>query len=102
LALIMNGWLVAFVSVTVIEEKSLGFLLVGLLPHGIFEIPAFILGQAAALSFGTIAILSLFQKKRRGQFLPSLKCNLNYLVVACALLIPAAIIETYVTPLFLS
>ena len=102
LALTVNGWLIAFVSVVVIEEKSLGFLLVGLLPHGIFEIPAFILGQAAALSLGTIVILSLFQKRRRGQFLPGLKWNLRYLGVACILLLPAAIIETYVTPLLLT
>ncbi len=102
LALTANGWLIAFVSVAVIEQESLGFLLVGLLPHGIFELPAFIMGQAAALSFGTMAILSLFQKRRRGQLVPSLKRNLNYLVVACALLLPAAIIETYVTPLFLN
>lgn len=102
LALTLNGWLIAFVSVAVIEQESLGFLLGGLLPHGIFEIPAFIIGEAAALSFGAMAILSLFQKRRRGQLVPSLKRNLRYLVVACALLLPAAIIETYITPLFLT
>jgi len=29
------------------------------LPHGVFELPAFILGEAAALSFGAMAILAL-------------------------------------------
>ncbi len=102
LALTLNGWLIAFVSVAVIEQESLGFLLGGLLPHGIFEIPAFILGQAAALSFGTMAVLSLFQKRRRGQLVPSLKRNSRYLMISFALLVPAAIIETYITPLFLT
>ena len=66
LTLTVNGWLIAFVSVIVSEEKSLGFVLAGLLPHGIFEIPALILGEAAALSFGAVVILALFKRERRG------------------------------------
>jgi len=86
----------------VIQEKSLGFLLAGLLPHGIIELPAFIIGEAAALSFGAMVILVLFKKKERSQLVPSLKQNLRYLMIAFALLIPAAIIETFVTPLLLT
>ena len=101
LALIINGWVIAFVSTLVIEEESLGFLLAGLLPHGIFELPALILGEAAALSFGAMVVLTLFKKERRNLLLPSLKQNLKYFGVALALLLPAAIIETYITPLLL-
>ena len=102
LSLMVNGWLLAFVPGLVIQEKSLGFVLAGLLPHGIFEIPALIIGQAAALSFGAMAILALFRKRRRNLLLPNLKQNLRYLLIALALLLPAAIIETYITPLFLT
>ncbi len=102
LVLIVNGWLIAFVTAVVMQEKSLGFVLAGLLPHGIFELPALILGQAAALSFGTVVILALFKKERRERLLPSLKQNFRYLTLAIALLLPAAIIETYVTPLLLT
>ena len=102
LTLTVNGWLLAFVSVIVSQEKSVGFVLAGLLPHGIFELPALIMGEAAALSFGTVMILALFKKERRSLLLPSLKRNLRYLMVALALLLPAAIIETYVTPLLLT
>ena len=101
LALTVNGWLIAFISVAVVREESLGFLLAGLLPHGIFELPALILGQAAALSFGAMVVLTLFKKERRNLLLPSLKQNLKYFGVALALLLPAAIIETYITPLLL-
>ena len=102
LALTVNGWLIAFVSVAVVQEQSLGFLLAGLLPHGIFELPALIIGQATALSFGTMTILILFQKRKR-KLMPSvLKQNLRYLMLAVALLLPAAIIETYLTPLLLT
>ncbi len=101
IALTFNGWLLGLVSITVIQEESLDYLLAGLLPHGIFEIPAFIMGEAVAFSFGTAVILALFKKERRNLLLPNLKQNLRYLIVALALLLPAAIIETYVTPLLL-
>ncbi|HEX74248.1 MAG TPA: stage II sporulation protein M [Dehalococcoidia bacterium] len=102
LALTVNGWVIAFVSATVIQEESLGYLLAGLLPHGIFELPAFILGEAAALSFGAMAIVALFRRDRRNLLLPNLKRNFKYLMIALALLLPAAIIETFVTPLLLT
>jgi len=102
LALTVNGWLIAFISVAVIQVKSLGFVLAGLLPHGIFELPAFILGEAAALSFGAMVIIALFKKEKRSLLLPSLKQNLKYLMVALALLVPAAIIEIYITPWLLN
>ena len=101
LTLMLNGWLLTFVSSAVMQEKSLGFVLAGLLPHGIIEIPAFILGEAAALSFGAMVILVLFKKKQKNQLVPSLKQNFKYLMIAFALLVPAAIIETFVTPLLL-
>ncbi len=100
-ALIVNGGLIAFVSSVVVTEKSLGFLLAGLLPHGIFELPALIIGEAAALSFGTLAVVALFKKESRQLLAPSLKKNVRYLMVALALLVPAAIVETYITPLLL-
>jgi len=99
--LVINGWLITLVSTIAIQEKSLSFVLAGLLPHGIIELSALILGEAAALSFGAMVILVLFKKKDRSQLVPSLKQNLRYLVIAFALLVPAAIIETFVTPLLL-
>jgi len=101
LALMANGLLLSFVSSSVAQQESLGFLLAGLLPHGIFELPALIMGEAAALSFGTMAIIALISKKRRNQLPLNLKQNLRYLVVAWTLLLPAAVIETYITPLLL-
>jgi len=101
IALLFNGVLLGFVSIIVAQHESVGFVLAGLLPHGIFELPAIIMGEAAALSFGTALILALFSKRRRAMVIPSLKENLKYLAIAGALLVPAAVIETFVTPLFL-
>ena len=101
LALVLNGWLLGVISIAVLEEQSLGYLLAGLLPHGIFELPALIMGEAVALSFGTAVLLTLFKKEGRKLLLPNLRQNLRYLTLALILLLPAAIIETYVTPLIL-
>lgn len=98
-ALTLNGWLLAAVSTAVVQEESLGFLAVGILPHGVIEIPAFLMAQAAALSFGTAVVVSLFNKEKRGLVLPSLRQNVKYLALALVLLVPAAVIEAYITPL---
>ena len=87
------------VSVAVIQEKSLGYLLAGTLPHGILELPALIIGEAAAFSFGTAVMLALVNRERRKLVLPNLRQNIRYLALAVILLFPAALIETYVTPL---
>jgi stage II sporulation protein M len=100
--LFLNGCIVGLVSTIVMEEESLGFVLAGLLPHGIIELPAFFIGEAAALSFGTVVVVALFRKEKRNLILPSLKRNLKYLGIALALMIPAAIIETYVTSLLVT
>ena len=97
--LLLNGWIVGLVSTVVTEQKSLGFVLAGLLPHGVIELPALFIGEAAALSFGIMAIIALFKKEKRELFLPSLKQNLRYLTLAVALMLPAAAIETFLTPL---
>jgi stage II sporulation protein M len=97
--LLLNGWLVGLVSTVVTEQESLSFVLAGLLPHGVIELPALFIGEAAALSFSIVAITALFKKEKRGLFLPSLMQNLRYLTLAVALMLPAAAIETFLTPL---
>ncbi len=99
-ALTFNGWLLGWVANTVIAEKSLGYLLAGLLPHGIIELPALFLGEAFALKFGMSFLFFLFKKERSGLRM-NLRRDFIYLMVSLALFLPAALIETYITPLFL-
>ena len=100
-SLLFNSSLISFLSVIVVQEESVGYLLGGLLPHGILEIPAFIIAQAAALSFGATTIMALFSRGSKTQLMPVFKKSLKYLLIAFILLVPAAIIEAFVTPLFL-
>jgi stage II sporulation protein M len=101
LALLLNGSIIGLLSTLVIQEKSLGYLLAGLLPHGVLEIPALLMGETVALSSGLAVILALFSKERRKLVLPNLRHNLKYLLISLGLFLPAAIIETYITPLLL-
>lgn len=98
LVLVVNGWVIAVVSVEVVKQASLAYLLTGILPHGVVEIPALLLGEAAAFSFGSTLILAFFRRENRAQLRPAVRRSLRYLLVALILFLPAAVIETYLTP----
>jgi len=74
--LISNGLIIGLISNLVGGEKSIGYLLAGLLPHGVFEIPAFMIGEAVALSFGTAVFISLV-KGRKSYIVTNVKKNLT-------------------------
>ena len=80
---------------------SLLVFLSGILPHGIFEIPALLLSMASGLCLCK-NINTYIRKNEKGVMKPLL---LNLLRVAC-LLLPllavAAVLEAYVTPLVMS
>lgn len=99
LTLFANGSFLSYVAVTVARERSLGFVLAGLLPHGVIEVPAMILGEAAALAFGAGVLLSLFRGKGFGLMFASLRANGKLLLIAIGLLLPAAFVEAFITPM---
>ena len=96
LTLTVNGWLLAFVSVIVSQEKSIGFVLAGLLPHGIFELPALILGGAAALSFGAMAIILVLKKESRSVLVSTIKKDVGHVLLAVTLLFIVGIFHTII------
>ncbi|HEY94197.1 MAG TPA: stage II sporulation protein M [Dehalococcoidia bacterium] len=99
--LVINGGVIGLVSAIIMEEESLPFLLVGLLPHGILELPALIIGEAVALSFGIAVLQGIFGKDKRDIIKSNLTSNLKYLAISAGLFLAAAIIETFVTPVLL-
>jgi stage II sporulation protein M len=96
--LLINGWILGFVSMAALEKVSVIYLLAGILPHGVFELPAIIIGEASAFSFGSAIILAIFIKSRRTDLKFEIMRSVRYLILAIILLIPAALIETYITP----
>lgn len=81
---------------------SAGLFLAGILPHGLIEILAFVLAEAAAVRFGASTLSAIFSRIERSLIVPSLKHNGSYLVIALLLLIPAAAIEVFISPLVIS
>jgi stage II sporulation protein M len=104
LSLIVNGWVISNVGYYIIDiqQYPVGFFIMGLLPHGIIEIPAFIIGQAAALSLGTMTMAAVFVKEKRPYLFQNLRKNLKYLGLVVLLLILAAGIEAFITPSVIS
>ncbi len=100
-ALVINGALIGVMAMPVASLTSVGYFLAAILPHGVIEIPALVIGEAAALSTGVAVMLSPFRPEGRNELGPTLRRNLKFLGIALALLVPAAVIETFVTPLFL-
>ena len=100
-SIVMNGVLVTVVARLTLQDHSLAFLAAGILPHGIIEIPAYLLGQAAAIRFGFTIVRSSFNPHRRAAVGPVLRQCLSWLGFAVALLIPAALIEAFITPALL-
>jgi stage II sporulation protein M len=75
----------------------------GLLPHGIFEIPALILASAAMLRIGVVMVTPQMGRSL-GEVVLELLADWTKIVVGVVvpLLLIAAVIETYVTPLLLA
>jgi stage II sporulation protein M len=99
--LVINGGVIGLVSAIFMKEESLSFVLVGLLPHGILELPALIIGEAVALSFGIAVLQGIFGKNKQDIIKSNLTSNLKYLAVSAGLFLAAAVVETFVTPVLL-
>jgi stage II sporulation protein M len=100
-SLFINGFVIGVVGALVVEQESILFLIAGFLPHGILEIPALLIALAASLRFGFNTLRGLLRKSWRSTINPGFLENAKLLGIAAALLIPAALIETYITPIFL-
>ncbi len=95
-----NGLVVGVATYQVAAERGLGFVLAGLVPHGVVEVPALL--AATALGLGMGVEVSRWMVRRpsrvRRRLGRSLRIYLFYVAPALAL---AAAIEVLVTPLLL-
>jgi uncharacterized membrane protein SpoIIM required for sporulation/ABC-type transport system involved in multi-copper enzyme maturation permease subunit len=89
--------------VQVIGKSPLKIGVFGILPHGIFEIPALVLASAAVLYIG-IALVTPRSQRTLGEVL--IEAIADWTRISLGLVLPlltiAAIIETWVTPVLLS
>ena len=100
--LLLNGGLVGVV-LSLYGKSAWKVLLLGILPHGIFEIPAIVLGCAMGLLLCR-SVMDSLRKKPDAQPLEKLFPALLrvFLCYCVPLLLAAAAMESWVTPLCLS
>lgn len=98
ISLLFNGWLIGIVSILVVQERSLAFVLAGLLPHGVIELSALFIGEAAAFSFGA-GVMRTVWKGEGLKLRQNFQQVSRFLAIAFVLLLVAAVIEAFVTPL---
>ncbi len=91
-----NGFILGAFAEIVSQEASWQFFILGIIPHGIIEIPVLILSSAIGMRIGKVAFYRLFSKKESLQ--EELAKALKFFVlILIPLLFIAAFIETFVT-----
>jgi stage II sporulation protein M len=96
-----NGFLVGVVAYKIMHAQGLLYLLAGILPHGIIELPSIFISSGLGLRLGHVLVLSIF----------SVRVDLSGEVRKAGhimawwiapLLLLAAAIETFITPIVIS
>jgi len=96
-----NGFLLGIGGYSAVEQKGWPFLVAGILPHGIIELPAFLLSIAIGLRLGHLLALSFL--KERSDLSGEMRVAIHFLLRwIMPLLFLAAAIETFITPLIIS
>jgi len=96
----VNGALLGATISFALYRANLLVLIAGILPHGIFELPALIIAIAYGLWLGTTLVLG-FSKK--GLIQPAFKQSMKtYFRLILPLLLIGAIIEAFITPVLLN
>ncbi|AKB83381.1 Integral membrane protein [Methanosarcina barkeri 3] len=95
-----NGYVVGVIVYLVAQERGLLFILFGLLPHGILELPMVFLAAGIGLRLGYQVFSALIGRPThiKREFKEGL---MFYFYWILPLLLVAAIIETFITPIIL-
>ena len=103
LGLFTNGVILGSVSVALAAEgiPVLSFVLLGILPHGIFELSAFFISAAFGLKLGFHLVFPLPGKKRGESLLTVWREYWSVFPLVLKLLFLAAFLEVLVTPFLL-
>jgi len=103
LELVFNGVLIGALATVVGINRGIAYPILGLVPHAVFEIPAFILEFASIIRWHVTTVEAIIAKVtgenvNMGKFKLGVKDTVILAVASVALFFIAAFIETYVTP----
>ena len=96
-----NGFMLGVVSYDAVQKAGLPYLLAGTLPHGIIELPTVLIGIGVGFRLGHLLALTILgeQADLAGETRIALHLFLRRFA---PLLLLAAAIETFITPIILS
>jgi stage II sporulation protein M len=100
LVLVLNGFIIGTVVRLLLVENSLSFIVAGLVPHGIIEIPLLLLSTSIGMKIGYEVLLALAGKPSdiKNEFIKGMKFFFYWMV---PLIFIAALIETFITPVIM-
>ena len=98
LILSANGFLIGAVMELVRQQQGLPYIAAALIPHGIFEIPAFLIAGGLGLLLG-LELTAEWQGNAAARAAPLARLFLRIVV---PLLAAAAVVEAFITPAILS
>jgi stage II sporulation protein M len=97
---IFNGFAIGWIAYSLGAVRGIGFIIAGLTPHGVIEIPAIILAMSIGISLGYSAINSL---RGEGSVMKVAKPAVGlFLTRVVPMLLVAAVIEVTITPLIMA
>ena len=91
-----NGFVLGIFAQIVSINESWIFFFLGIMPHGIIEIPVLVVSSAIGMKIGKVAVFRLFSKKVSllKEFSKALK---SFVLILVPLIFVAALIEAFVT-----
>jgi stage II sporulation protein M len=108
LVVVSNGFILGYIITAIVLfsneslTSSVGAVLVGIVPHGILEIPAFLLAAAFGLKLGIDWLRKDAAGKRGAVFIHSLKQVCYAIPAIVVILFAAAMVEVYVSGFLLN
>ena len=101
LVLTSNGFMIGVVSYSIIHKQGLFYLMAGIVPHGIIELPTILLGISLGFRLGYLLALTILGEKV--DLAGETRIAVHFLVRwFLPLLFLAAAIETFITPFAIS
>ncbi|MGM0629279.1 MAG: stage II sporulation protein M [Patescibacteria group bacterium] len=101
--ILVNGFTLGIVYYLTASAMSPGFFLMGVLPHGVIEIPAILFSTAIGIWLGSALFNFLFKgEEDRDSLKKKIKRALyTYFTIIIPILFLAALVEMFLTPVFL-
>jgi stage II sporulation protein M len=101
LVLTSNGFMIGIVSYTIIHNQGVPYLLAGIVPHGIIELPTILLSISIGFRLGYLLVFTMLGEKV--DLADEARTAFHFLIKWFApLLFLAAAIETFITPIAIS